>query len=40
MFLGRAEFRQDFANRPVFKKGSSGADSNQTTMAVQLLYTY
>jgi Putative beta-barrel porin-2, OmpL-like. bbp2 len=40
MFLGRAEFRQDFANRPVFKKGSSGADSNQTTMAVQLLYQY
>lgn len=40
MFLGRAEFRQDLANRAVFKKGSSGADSNQTTMAVQLIYQY
>lgn len=40
MFLGRAEVRQDFANRGVFKKGSSGADANQTTLAVQLIYTY
>jgi putative OmpL-like beta-barrel porin-2 len=40
MFLGRAEFRQDLANHPVFKRGSSGADSNQTTMAVQLIYQY
>jgi hypothetical protein len=40
MFLGRAEVRHDLANHPVFKKGSSGADSNQTTMALQLLYTY
>jgi len=33
--------RQDFANRPVFQRGSGGnADSNQTTMAVQMLYQY
>jgi Putative beta-barrel porin-2, OmpL-like. bbp2 len=40
MLLGRAEVRQDFANRAVFKKGSSSADANQTTMAVQMLYQY
>jgi Putative beta-barrel porin-2, OmpL-like. bbp2 len=40
MLLGRAEVRQDWANRPVYKRGSSNADSNQTTMAVQLLYQY
>jgi hypothetical protein len=40
MFLGRAEVRQDFANRAVFKRGSSNADANQTTLAVQLIYTY
>jgi Putative beta-barrel porin-2, OmpL-like. bbp2 len=40
MFIGRAEFRQDWANRPVYKRGSSNADSNQTTLAWQLLYQY
>lgn len=40
MFLGRAEFRQDWANRPVFQKGATGADSNQTTLALQLIYQY
>ena len=40
MLLGRTEVRQDFANRAVFKKGSSSADSNQTTLAVQMLYQY
>lgn len=40
MFLGRAEFRQDLANHPVFKKSSNGADSNQTTLALQLIYQY
>jgi hypothetical protein len=40
MLLGRAELRQDWANRPVYKKGANGADSNQTTLAVQLLYQY
>jgi len=40
MLLGRAEVRQDFANRPVFQRGSGKADSNQTTMAVQMLYQY
>jgi hypothetical protein len=40
MLIGRAEFRQDWASHPVFKKGGSGADSNQTTLAVQLLYTF
>ena len=40
MFLGRAEFRQDWANRAVFKRGSSNADSNQTTLELQLLYQF
>jgi Putative beta-barrel porin-2, OmpL-like. bbp2 len=40
MLLGRAEFRQDWANHPVFKVGTSNADSNQTTLALQLIYTY
>ena len=42
MFQGRAEFRQDWANRAVFKKGSTNAlaDSNQTTLELQLLYQF
>jgi hypothetical protein len=40
MLIGRAEFRQDWANRPIFKQGSNGADSNQTTLAMQLIYTF
>jgi len=40
MFLGRAEFRQDLANHPVYKKSSNNADSNQTTLALQLIYQY
>ena len=40
MFLGRVEFRQDWANRGIYQRGTSKADSNQTTLAVQLIYTY
>ena len=40
MLIGRAEFRQDWANRPIFQLGSSRGDSNQTTLAIQLLYTF
>jgi hypothetical protein len=40
MFLGRAEFRQDWANRSVFKRASSSADPNQTTLELQLLYQF
>ena len=40
MFLGRAEVRQDWANREVFKKRAVFADKDQTTLALQLLYTY
>jgi len=40
MLQGRAEFRQDWANRAVFQKGSGNADANQTTLAVQMLYQY
>jgi Putative beta-barrel porin-2, OmpL-like. bbp2 len=40
MMLGRAEFRQDWANRGVFQRGSSNADANQTTLEMQLLYQF
>jgi hypothetical protein len=40
MFIGRVEFRQDWANHGVYKKGSSNADSNQTPLGAQLLYTF
>lgn len=40
MFVGRAEFRQDWANRAVYKRGPEKADANQTTLAVQLLYQF
>jgi hypothetical protein len=40
MFLGRAEFRQDWANRAVYKRGASNADANQTTLEMQLLYQF
>jgi hypothetical protein len=40
MLVGRAEFRQDWANRAVYKRGSNNANSNQTTLGVQLLYQY
>ena len=40
MFLGRMEFRQDWANRGIYQRGTSKADSNQTTLALQLIYTY
>lgn len=42
MLLGRAEFRQDWANHGVFQvgKAGTGADSNQTTLELQLLYQF
>jgi hypothetical protein len=40
MFLGRAEVRQDWADRRFYQKGGSSADKEQTTFAVQLIYTY
>ena len=40
MLMGRAELRQDFANHGVYQKGRSSADSNQTTIGMQLLYTF
>lgn len=40
MLIGRAEVRQDWANRSVFQKRNTSADSSQTTLAMQLLYTF
>lgn len=40
MLLGRAEVRQDWSDEKFFKRGSSNADKNQTTLALQLIYQY
>ncbi len=40
MLQARAEVRQDWANKAVYKRGSSNANANQTTLGVQLLYQY
>jgi hypothetical protein len=38
--LGRAEIRQDWADQDVFKKRRTGADSAQTTFALQAIYGF
>lgn len=38
--LGRFELRQDWGNKAVFAERSSGADSNQTTIALQAIYGF
>jgi hypothetical protein len=38
--LGRAEIRQDFANKDVYKNGAASADKYQTTFALQGIYTF
>jgi hypothetical protein len=40
MFLGRAEIRQDWADERFYKRGGSNADKNQTTLGLQLIYTF
>jgi hypothetical protein len=40
MLLGRVEVRQDWADEAFFKKGASGADKQQTTLAAQLIYAF
>jgi hypothetical protein len=40
VFLGRVEFRQDWADERFYKRGATNADKNQTTFAGQLIYTY
>ena len=40
MLLGRTEVRHDWSDRRMFKRGASSADSNQTTLAMQLIYTF
>jgi hypothetical protein len=40
MLIGRAEVRQDWANRTVFLRGNSTVDNAQTTLALQLIYTF
>lgn len=38
--LGRVELRQDWANRDTFQKGDTGRDKNQTSFALQAVYTF
>jgi hypothetical protein len=38
--LGRAEFRQDWADKKVFLVGNTGADKAQTTLALQAIYGF
>jgi len=40
MLMGRAEVRQDWSDRRIYQRGSSNADKNQTTLAVQLIYGF
>ncbi len=40
MLIGRVELRQDWANHPVYQKGQSRADSQQTTLGMQLIYAF
>jgi hypothetical protein len=40
MFLGRAELRQDWADSDFFQKRATAADRDQTTIALQLIYTF
>ncbi len=40
MLLGRAEVRQDWSDQKFYKRGSSTADKNQTTLGLQLVYQY
>ena len=40
MLIGRTEIRQDLSDRNMFRRGASSADSNQTTLAMQLIYTF
>ena len=40
MLLGRMELRTDLSDESVFLKGTGGADTNQTSIALQAIYTY
>ena len=40
MLIGRAELRQDWSDRKVFQRRASTADKEQTTLAIQILYTF
>jgi len=38
--LGRAEIRQDWADKRVFLRGNTAADKAQTTLALQAIYGF
>lgn len=38
--LGRLEARQEWADEKVFRKGNTRSDRNQTTLALQVIYTF
>ena len=40
MLIGRADVRHDWSDQPVYKVGSVNFDRQQTTLEIQLLYTF
>jgi hypothetical protein len=40
MLLGRAEVRQDWSGQKVYRVGNTGTSTKNTTLAVQLIYSY
>lgn len=40
MLLGRVEVRQDWSDRRFYQRGATNGDKNQTTLALQLTYTF
>jgi hypothetical protein len=40
MLIGRAEVRHDWSDQPVYRVDTTNFDRNQTTLALQLLYTF
>lgn len=40
MLIGRAEVRQDWSDSDFYKRRATAADRDQTTIAMQLIYTY
>ena len=40
MLMGRAEVRHDWSDRKVYRVRNNSADTSNTTLAAQLIYTY
>jgi hypothetical protein len=40
MLIGRVEFRQDWSDKGFYQRGATKVDSNQQTLALQIIYTF